>query len=141
MPSILSTPAVATVLDRLHATAQAADEPAKQRVQDREAELGTRLSQIQRYEIYGEAPLAIKRDVGELLYLLALSRQARTVVEFGASLGVSTLYLAAALRDSGGGTLITTELLASKAKAAHKNEAPRVIVGESGLSDGTGLSV
>ena len=98
MPSILSTPAVATVLDRLHATAQAADEPAKQRVQDREAELGTRLSQIQRYEIYGEAPLAIKRDVGELLYLLALSRQARTVVEFGASLGVSTLYLAAALR-------------------------------------------
>ncbi len=84
------------------------------------------LSQAQRYELYGEAPLAIKRDVGELLYIVALSKQARTIVEFGTPvwgtpLGVSTLYLAAALRDSGGGTLITTELLASKADTACKN--------------------
>jgi predicted O-methyltransferase YrrM len=121
MPSTLSTPTVAAVLDRLHAAAGAEDEPAKQRVRGRETELGTRLSQAQRYELYGEAPLAIKRDVGELLYLVVLNRQAHTIVEFGASLGVSTLYLAAALRDSGGGTLITTELLASKAEIACKN--------------------
>jgi predicted O-methyltransferase YrrM len=43
------------------------------------------------------------------------------VVEFGASLGVSTLYLAAALKDSGGGSLVTTELLASKAESARRN--------------------
>ena len=121
MPSTLKAPAVATVLDRLHAAAQVEDEPAKQRVRDREADLGARLSQVRRYELYGEAPLAIKREVGELLYLLTLSRRARTVVEFGASLGVSTLYLAAALRDCGGGSLITTEQLAGKADATRKN--------------------
>ncbi|MCW3018668.1 MAG: O-methyltransferase family 3 [Solirubrobacterales bacterium] len=121
MPSTLRSPAVASVLRRLHAAAQTEDEPAKQQVCAREAELGLRLSQVQRYAIYGEAPLAIQREVGELLYLVTLSRRPRTVVEFGASLGVSTIYLAAALQDSGGGLLVTTELLASKAESARRN--------------------
>lgn len=118
--STLCSPAVAGVLDRLYATVAAEDEPAKQRVRDREAQLGGRLSQQQRYELYGEAPLAIKREVGELLHLLTLTRRPRTVIEFGCSLGISTLYLASALRDCGG-RLVTTELLPSKAQAARKH--------------------
>jgi predicted O-methyltransferase YrrM len=37
-----------------------------------------------------------------------------TVVEFGTSFGISTLHLAAAVRDNGGGRVITTELNGSK---------------------------
>ena len=124
MPSTLGSPVITAVLDRLHAAARAEDEPAKQRISAREAELGRRLPQAQRYEIYGEAPLPIKREVGELLFLLTVGRRARTVVEFGASCGVSTIYLAAGVREgAGAGSLITTELLASKAEATRLNLA------------------
>ena len=41
--------------------------------------------------------------------MLARSSGARTIVEFGTSFGISTLHLAAALRDNGGGRLITSE--------------------------------
>lgn len=58
--------------------------------------------------------LAISRETGRLLYLLARSSGARSVVEFGTSLGISTLHLAAALRDGGGGRVITTEFEPSK---------------------------
>jgi predicted O-methyltransferase YrrM len=112
---------VADVLERLHGAALAQDGRAKERVRAREAELGERLPQSQRYELYADAPLAIKRPVGELLYLLTLGRPHATVVEFGSSLGISTIYLAAALRDAGHGTLITTELRPSKAQAARRN--------------------
>ncbi len=77
---------VASVLDRLHAAAWAEDEPAKERVRAREAQLGVRLAQAQRYEFYGDAPLATKHEVGELLYVLASSGRVRRIVEFGASL-------------------------------------------------------
>lgn len=120
MSSALRSPAVVGVLDRLYAVMEAEDEPAKLRVRAREEELGERLPQAKRYELYGDAPLAIKREVGELLYVLVLSRRARRVVEFGASLGISTVYLAAGVMD-GGGSLITTELLPSKAEIAQRN--------------------
>ncbi|MEK6290416.1 MAG: class I SAM-dependent methyltransferase, partial [Paraburkholderia tropica] len=51
---------------------------------------------------------------GTLLYMLARSCRARTIVEFGTSFGISTLHLAAALRDNGGGRLITSEFEPSK---------------------------
>jgi predicted O-methyltransferase YrrM len=119
-PVTLRSTAVTRVLERLYARSAAEDEPAKRRVRDRETELGTRLSQEQRYELYGEAPLAIEREVGELLHLLTLTRRPRTAIEFGSSHGISTLYLASALRDCGG-TLITTELLPTKARITREN--------------------
>ena len=120
--STLESPRVLGVLDRLFAQVESQDPPAKQRVRDREIELGGRLSQAQRYELYGEAPLAITREVGELLYVLTVSRRARSVVEFGCSLGLSTIFLAAGLRDiDGAGSLVTTELLSGKANTAREN--------------------
>jgi predicted O-methyltransferase YrrM len=56
-----------------------------------------------------------------LLYMLARNSGARTVVEFGTSFGISTLYLAAALRDNGGGRLVTTEFEPSKVARAREN--------------------
>lgn len=49
--------------------------------------------------------------------------QARTVVEAGTSFGVSTLYLAAAMRDNGGGRVIATEWEAAKAALAEAHFA------------------
>lgn len=76
-----------------------------------------------------DAPLAITPEVGKLLYLLALARRPRLIVEFGTSLGVSTVYLAAAVRDLGAGSLITTELRPDKAARAAQN------LTEAGLAD------
>jgi predicted O-methyltransferase YrrM len=65
--------------------------------------------------------LPVSRDTGHLLYMLARIAGARTIVEFGTSFGLSTLHLAAALRDNGGGRLITTEFEPSKAARARDN--------------------
>ena len=47
----------------------------------------------------------------------------KTLVEFGTSFGISTLHLAAALRDNGGGQLIGSEFEPSKAARARENLA------------------
>lgn len=64
----------------------------------------------------GEFYLATSPQEGRLLYLLARLAGARTLVEFGASFGVSTLYLGAAARDNGG-RLFTTEVHPNKCAA------------------------
>ncbi|BAL77229.1 O-methyltransferase [Bradyrhizobium cosmicum] len=74
--------------------------------------------------LYGrlkEAPLAVSRETGALLYMLARSSRAKAIVEFGTSFGISTLHLAAGLRDNGGGRLITSEFEPSKAARAREN--------------------
>jgi predicted O-methyltransferase YrrM len=53
--------------------------------------------------------------------MLTRSCDARTIVEFGTSFGISTLHLAAALRDNGGGRLITSEFEPSKVARAQDN--------------------
>jgi hypothetical protein len=123
MSSTLTSDAVVGVLRRLHAKADAEDHVAKERVHDREGEIGRRLSAPERYQLYGDAPLAISREVGELCYVLAISRPTRLTVEFGASHGISTIYLASGIRDGGRGSLITTELLPQKAEAVRQNLA------------------
>ncbi|MBC9876080.1 O-methyltransferase [Bradyrhizobium sp. INPA01-394B] len=75
-------------------------------------------------DLYGrlkDAPLAVSRETGHLLYMLARSSRAKLIVEFGTSFGISTLHLAAALRDNGGGRLITSEFEPSKAARARDN--------------------
>ncbi|ERJ41322.1 O-methyltransferase [Burkholderia sp. AU4i] len=66
-------------------------------------------------------PLPVSRETGMLLYMLARSGGARAIVEFGTSFGISTLHLAAALRDNGGGRLVTSEFEPSKVARARAN--------------------
>jgi len=68
-------------------------------------------------------PLPVSRETGTLLYMLARGCGARSIVEFGTSFGISTLHLAAALRDNGGGQLITSEFEPSKVTRAQANLA------------------
>jgi predicted O-methyltransferase YrrM len=65
--------------------------------------------------------MAVSPATGSLLYLLARSNRARTIVEFGTSFGLSTIHLAAALRDNGGGLVIGTELEPNKLAHARAN--------------------
>ncbi len=71
MASTLRSPPVIAALGRLHAKADIEDDAAKRRVSSREGELGVRLAPPRRYELYGDAPLAITAEVGQLYYLLA----------------------------------------------------------------------
>ncbi len=75
------------------------------------------------YTLLKDFHLAVSRETASLLYLLARASRARSVVEFGTSLGVSTLYLAAAVRDNGGGRVIGTEFEPTKLTRARANIA------------------
>jgi len=66
--------------------------------------------------------IPIHREQGAFLYLLARSIRAETIVEFGTSHGLSTIYLAAAIRDNGTeGQIIGTEFVAEKMAQAQRN--------------------
>ena len=71
-----------------------------------------------------DQPLPVSRATGALLYMLARSTGAHAIVEFGTSFGLSTLHLAAALRDNGSdGRLVTCEFEPSKVARARENMA------------------
>jgi predicted O-methyltransferase YrrM len=117
--SSLFDPRVRAVLDRLHAASRA-ERPRVAR------ELLQRLVRRPRDAAEETAwtkgfYLSIGRSQGHFLYALARSAAARRVVEFGTSMGISTLYLAAAVRDNGGGVVIGSELEAEKVRRARAN--------------------
>ncbi|MER9416960.1 class I SAM-dependent methyltransferase [Mesorhizobium sp. M0306] len=119
----LTTKPLAPLLDRLFEEAAAATSPA---VAELSAEERSRLvrSKTEYVELYGRLRdlwLPVSRETGTLLYMLARGSGARTIVEFGTSFGISTLHLAAALRDNGGGRLITSEFEPSKVTRARSN--------------------
>jgi len=78
---------------------------------------------------YAEQGFSIHPEQGELIYLLCRGLRAKRVAEFATSVGMSTLYFAAAMRDNGGGTVIGSEIVPAKVAAAKRNLA------EAGLAD------
>lgn len=125
MTTLTSNP-VAPLLDRLFEAADAAS-PATSPVvaalsrQERERLMHSKTEYLDYYGRMKDLALPVSRETGTLLYMLARGCGARTIVEFGTSFGISTLYLAAALRDNGGGRLITTEFEPSKVACAREN--------------------
>src|ERR1700732_2936777 len=119
--STLNSPAVSKLLDRLFAEADKNDRAGLERARAALARLGNPPSDAQRAELMRDIYMPVTPDVGRLLYVLARNRRAKTIVEFGTSFGVSGIHLGAALRDGGGGRLITTEYEASKAARANEN--------------------
>lgn len=138
----LSSGLVAQVLDGLHREAEATDREAMSalaEVMDGPAEavdkmVADMLAEERAdyravYRSYADNFLAISPGYGRFLYMIARARNATRIVEFGTSMGVSTLYLAAALRDNGGGKLIGSELEPAKVARARAN------LGAAGLAD------
>jgi len=125
----LTTPPVSTLLDRLFAEAdqsEAAFRAAREKLPaaERAAFRGNNTDYKTFYLSHvRNVHLAVARETAQLLYVLARSIEARAIVEFGTSFGISTLYLAAALKDNGGGRVIGSEFEPSKVKAARANMA------------------
>jgi len=64
--------------------------------------------------------MPISEPAGRLLYALTRAVAPALVVEFGMSYGISTLYLAAAVTDTGHGRVVTTELSSTKVAATRR---------------------
>lgn len=69
---------------------------------------------------FKNAYLPISKEQGEAIRQLVINNNCINVVEFGTSFGISTIYLADAVRQTGG-KVISTELLESKATRAKEN--------------------
>lgn len=116
-PRPLTDPQVLAVLDRLHGERR------------RPAGGGPRRELEPDPFAHADIGFSIHPDQGDLIYLLCRAVGATRVVEFATSLGVSTIYFAAAVRDNGGGTVIGSEIVPEKAAAARRNLA------DAGLDD------
>lgn len=123
MNNSLKDPVVARTLDRLHTAAKGDWLKLYWRIPIALAKMamGKSFSEAVTPESMKDVYIPVDRDQGEFMYLLARSSNAKTIVEFGTSFGISTIYLAAAVRDNGGGTVIGTEIEPTKQKAAVAN--------------------
>lgn len=126
MSSLLDDPKVASVLAELHS------------VSDRQSRSLRRLSVARRLRarlgfpvdldrpavrrILRNKLVALDAEKARLCYVICRATSARRVVEVGTSFGVSTIYLAAAVRENGGdGIVIGTEWEPAKVAAAREN--------------------
>ena len=134
MSFLLSDPKIEALLDRMHTLSETQDEETDAYLTRRERAIA-----IDQPGFYDEAThrflsdkmVALQREKAEFCYLLCRSMRAARIVEAGTSFGVSTLYLAAAVRDNqvANGLVIGTEHEPEKIRAALANFK------EAGLSD------
>ena len=126
MPSPLNDPRLENLLDHLHAQSDAQVEEidvyyARREKEGTLDEKGCFDEGMHRFFV--DKMVALDREKGQFCYQLCRSLRAARVVEAGTSFGVSTLYLAAAVRDNQveNGVVIGTEHEPEKAKIARAN--------------------
>ena len=134
MVSLLNDPKLEGLLDRLHDRSDLQVDETNAGFERREGEIS-----IDHENYYDDAMqlflsdkmVALDRDKAQFCYLLCRSLNAKLVVEAGTSFGVSTLYLAAAVRDNHveNGVVIGTEYEPTKVEIARANFK------EAGLAD------
>lgn len=130
MNSLIADSTLLAILDRLHVASEA---------QDRSIEAyylagaprptGFEEDSSPSRRFWRDKFVALDRDKAELCYSLCRASGAQRIVEAGTSFGVSTLYLAAAVRDNGGGIVTTCDNEESKVAVARKHFA------EAGLAE------
>jgi len=122
---------IENVLERLHR--EAAGDPWK--IATRIPLLGWAAARKRLYDrefdrkFFHDLYIPVSREQGAMLYLVARAICARRIVEFGTSFGISTIYLAAAIRDNGGGEVIGSEFEPAKHERALRN------IEEAGLAE------
>ena len=128
MHCAIADPIVSTVLDRLHGEAEVEMLGFGERRRFRLPRLRPRrppgpVDWDAARAVYRDKYISLEREQGNLLYLLARSLRATRAAEFGTSFGISTIYLAAAMRDNGGGLALGSEIEPTKAAVANENLA------------------
>jgi predicted O-methyltransferase YrrM len=131
--SVVGDPKLERLLARLHARSDEQVAVTKSFYASRSAD-GQPPTDAEIKALRADKLVALDRDKAEFCYQLCRANNARRIVEVGTSYGVSTLYLAAAVRDNvqsagGSGVVIGTEYEPEKARAA------RAHFDEAGLSD------
>ena len=109
----LHHPRVSQVLDRLHSASDTVDPPLLAHIGDK--------ADHEAADLLNQAYIPVPPEVGRFLYTLVRAGMPGTIVEFGTSFGISTIYLAAAVRDRGQGRVIASELHPAKARQAREN--------------------
>jgi predicted O-methyltransferase YrrM len=140
MPTSLTAPPAQAVLSRLFAAAEKQESGEVRRPPPPEG-LGSwhEASAADRAAAFQDIYIPISADAGRLLYALVRAIRPETVVEFGTSFGISTIYLAAAVCDNGAGRVITTELSGKKAAAARANLRQAGVAGPVTVLEGDAL--
>jgi predicted O-methyltransferase YrrM len=126
MTNTLLTESVQTVLDRLFT---AADSDGEARSSWPAGRSYANSTAQERADAMENVLMPISARGGTLLYTLIRAARPETVVEFGTSFGISTIYLAAAVSDNGAGHVLSTELSQAKVATARANLA------EAGVAD------
>jgi predicted O-methyltransferase YrrM len=115
------------LLERLHSQSDAQTPALLAFVQDHglRSVSGTDADVAKGRGFWADKMVALEPIKARFCYSLCRALNAKRIVECGTSFGVSTLYLAAAIRDNGGGTVIATEYEPAKATIArgHFEEA------------------
>jgi predicted O-methyltransferase YrrM len=129
--SVLSDPGLQALIDRLQVKSQAqeAETGAWFSERARKGELSWDAMDETSHRYMADKLVALEPIKAEFCYLQCRALGAKRIVEVGTSFGVSTLFLAAAVRANGGGTVIATEYEPAKAAAARAHFA------EAGLAD------
>lgn len=122
MTATLNQPKYASIINRLFADSQL-DAQRRQGISPSDYPIEERADACQ--DFY----LSVAPESGRLLYSLVRAVKPTIIVEYGMSYGISTLHLAAAVRDNGTGHIITTEM------SSHKLAAARATFTEAGVSD------
>lgn len=78
-------------------------------------------SNFEKFQARAHIYMPVAQGFGEMMYSLIRTHKSKNVVEFGTSFGVSTIYLAAGVRDNGEGQVVTCEFIPEKTKVAQKN--------------------
>ena len=126
MASPLNDPKLEALLDRLHAQSDAqideTDAYFARREKDGSIDAASYCDD-DTHRFLADKMVALDRDKAEFCYQLCRSLRATRVVEAGTSFGISTLYLAAAVRDNQveNGVVIGTEHEPAKVKVAREN--------------------
>jgi predicted O-methyltransferase YrrM len=110
----LRDPKVTSVIDRMYA--EATDQMSQ--LHERGAQIRAAKTAQERADAFSDFYLPVTPESGQLLYTLVRAARPALVVEFGMSLGLSTIHLASAVRDNGVGRVVTTEMSAAKVAVA-----------------------
>jgi predicted O-methyltransferase YrrM len=136
MTNTLSDPSVQSVLHRLFTAARLDDERPEPWPPGQSYASAT---PQERADAMDSIYMPISAAGGNLLYTLVRASRPGTVVEFGTSFGISTIYLAAAVTDNGAGRVLSTELSAAKVTAARANLAEAGLAGPVTILPGDAL--
>ncbi|HXA55997.1 MAG TPA: class I SAM-dependent methyltransferase [Candidatus Acidoferrum sp.] len=100
------------------------------------AKLSGRLAEQDfRHRVFFDVYSAVTRERGALLYLIARAIGAKRVVEFGSSFGISTIYLATAVRDNFPGESAPAAQVVGSEMEPHKVTEAAKNIEAAGLSD------